>query len=71
MEEFALRDIAEDMVKLFRADAAATADQRADKAIGDGDTANFYMWKRIGDIINDLQRRGDTGDKGEQDITWI
>ena len=59
------------MVKLFRADAAVTADQRADKAIADGDTASFYMWKRIGDIINDLQRKGDKEDKGEQDITWI
>jgi len=68
MDESALRVIAEDMVKLFRGDAAATADQRADKAMADGDTASFYMWKRIGDTINDLQRKGD---KGEEDVTWI
>jgi hypothetical protein len=47
---------AEQMRKLYGADAAIHSAMRADKLMDQGDIEGFDMWKRVAAAINELDR---------------
>jgi len=56
MEDIDIWRAAEQMRKLFGADAAIHAAMRADKLMDQGDIEGFEMWKRVVDALNELDR---------------
>ena len=47
MEEIDIWRAAEQMRKMFGAEAASQSSARADKLMGQGDVEGFDMWKRV------------------------
>jgi hypothetical protein len=56
MEDTDIWRAAEQMRKLYGADAAIHAAMRADKLMDQGDTEGFDMWKRVVAALNELER---------------
>ena len=56
MEDIDIWRAAEQMRKLFGADAAIHAAMRADKLMDQGDVEGFDMWKRVATALNELDR---------------
>jgi hypothetical protein len=56
MEDIDIWRAAEQMRKLYGADAAIHAAMRADKLMDQGDVEGFAMWKRVVAAHNELDR---------------
>jgi hypothetical protein len=56
MEDIDIWRAAEQMRKLYGADAAIHAAMRADKLMDQGDIEGFEMWKRVVAALNELDR---------------
>lgn len=56
MKDIDIWRAAEQMRKLYGADAAIHSAMRADKLMDQGDVEGFKMWKRVVDAINELER---------------
>jgi len=56
MDDIDIWRAAEQMLKLYGADAAIHAAMRADKLMDQGDVEGFDMWKRVVDAVNELDR---------------
>jgi hypothetical protein len=56
MEDIDIWRAAEQMRKLYGADAAIHAAMRADKLMDRGDSEGFDMWKRVVAALNELDR---------------
>jgi len=56
MDEIDIWRAAEQMRKLYGADAAIRAAMRVDKLMDQGDTEGFNMWKRVVAALNELDR---------------
>jgi hypothetical protein len=56
IEEMDIWRAAEQMRRLYEADAAIHAAMRADKLMDQGDIVGFDMWKRVVAALNDLDR---------------
>jgi hypothetical protein len=54
---------ADQMMKLYGADAAIAAGLRADAMLDLGDTPGFNAWKRIVAAIGDLERKEPAADE--------
>ena len=54
MEEIDIWRAAEQMRKLYGADAAIHSAMRADNLMDQGDIEGFAMWKRVVALINEL-----------------
>jgi hypothetical protein len=63
MEDIDIWRAAEQMRKLYGADAAIHAAMRADKLMDQGDIEGFDMWKRVVDALSEFVR--DTPRDGE------
>jgi hypothetical protein len=56
MEDIDIWRAAEQMRKLYGADAAIHSAMRADKLMDQGDIGGFDMWKRVVAALNELDR---------------